>query len=64
MKKNSLRNQIVIVITTLLIAIFNTVLIKPEDAGSWKNYVGYAFLIIASINIIILLRIIRKESTK
>ena len=34
----------------------NTLLIKPEDIGTWKNYVGYALLIIALFDIIFLIR--------
>lgn len=64
MKRNRLLNQIIIVAITLLVGLFNTLLLRPEDAGTWKNYVGYAFLIIAFVNIIILVFIIRKNRLK
>ena len=64
MKKNRLLNQIIIVATTLFVGLFNTVFIQPEDTGTWKNYVGYAFLVICLVNIVILFFIIRKKSTK
>lgn len=62
MKKNRLVNQIIIVVTTLVVGLFNTLLIRPEDVGTWKNYVGYVFLIIALVNIVILFLIIRKKA--
>ena len=31
-------------LTFLIVGVFNTVLIRPEDSGSWKNYLGYLFL--------------------
>ncbi|WP_340111849.1 hypothetical protein [Maribellus mangrovi] len=64
MKKNRLSNQIIIVATTLVVGLFNTVFIRPEDIGTWKNYVGYAFLVICLVNVIILFLIIRKRSIK
>jgi predicted neutral ceramidase superfamily lipid hydrolase len=62
MKKNRLVNQIIIVVTTLVVGLFNTLLIRPEDVGTWRNYVGYAFLIIALVNIVIMFLIIRKKA--
>lgn len=64
MKKNRLRNQIIIVATTLIIGLFNTLFLRPEDIGTWKNYVGYVFLIICLVNIVILLLGIRKKNIK
>ena len=31
----------------IIIGFMNTVLLKPGDIGTWKNYVGYAFLAFA-----------------
>ena len=53
MKKTTL---ILIFTTTLLVGLMNTVLIRAEDVGSWKNYVGYLFLLIAMINFILLVK--------
>ena len=30
-----------------LIGLMNTVYIRAEDVGSWKNYAGYFFLLLA-----------------
>ena len=38
-----------------IVGLINTLLIRPEDIGSWKNYVGYVFLIISAANLIWLL---------
>ncbi len=64
MKKNRLLNQTIIVAATLIIGLFNTVLLRPEDIGTWKNYVGYGFLVICLVNIVILFFIIRKNNAK
>ncbi len=39
-----------------LIGLFNTLLIRAEDAGSWKNWLGWCFLLIAVIDSIALYR--------
>ena len=56
MKKNRLSNQIIIVVTTLVIGLFNTVFIRPEDIGTWKNYVGYGSLLAAALDTSILIK--------
>jgi uncharacterized membrane protein len=43
-------------LTFILIGLMNTVFIRPEDIGSWKNYVGYLFLIGAAIDAFFLVR--------
>ena len=40
----------------ILIGLMNTVLIRPEDVGSWKNYAGYAFLVMALVDVVLLVR--------
>lgn len=40
----------------IIVGLFNTVFIKPEDVGTWKNYVGYAFLVLAVFDIIFLIK--------
>ena len=37
----------------LIIGLFNTFLIRPEDIGTWKNYVGYGAILIAVIDLTI-----------
>lgn len=31
-------------LTFLIVGVFNTFLIRPEDSESWKNYLGYFLL--------------------
>lgn len=64
MKNNRMRNQIIIILTTFVVGLFNTLLLKPEDTGTWKNYVGYGFLLICLINVFWFLILIGKKSTK
>ena len=64
MKKNRLRTQVIIVFTTLVVGLLNTVFLRPEDIGTWKNYVGYTFLIICLVNVVILLLMLLKRSIK
>ena len=40
----------------IIVGLFNTVFIKPEDVGTWKNYVGYAFLELAVLDIFFLIK--------
>lgn len=61
MKKNRTLSLIIIIVTTLIVGLFNTVLLRPEDVGTWKNYVGYAFLLICLVNVVILLIIPRRK---
>ena len=39
-----------------LIGLFNTVLARPENIGTWKNYVGWAILALAVMDSILLIR--------
>lgn len=43
-------------LTFLIVGIFNTLLIRPEDVGTWKNYIGYGLLIIGIIDAIVLIK--------
>ena len=54
-------NYAIIIVTTLIVGLFNTLLLKPEDVGTWKNYAGYAFLVICVVNIGIFLRMLLKK---
>ena len=40
----------------LTIGLFNTVFIRVEDVGSWKNYVGYFFLLLAAIDSFVIVK--------
>jgi hypothetical protein len=47
----------------ILVGLMNTVFIRPEDIGSWKNYVGYLFLLIAVVDaFFIVKKILLKKS--
>jgi len=61
-RKNNL-NSIIIIASTLLIGIFNTFLISPEQEGTWINYAGYVFLLIAGINILLFVLRLRKKKS-
>ena len=41
-------------LTFYIVGLFNTLLIKSEDVGTWKNYLGYLLLLIALIDTIVL----------
>ena len=43
-------------ITFVIVGLFNTVFIQPEDIGTWKNYLGYGLLILALIDVILLIK--------
>ena len=38
------------------IGLMNTILIKPENIGSWENYLGYLILILAVVDTIVIIR--------
>lgn len=40
----------------LVVGLMNTVLIRPEDVGTWKNYLGYALLLLGIIDAVLLAR--------
>lgn len=52
------------VILLIIVGVFNTVLIRPEEAGTWKNYLGYALLIIGVLDGILQLRRYFKQNGK
>ena len=47
-----------------LIGILNTLFIKPEEIGTWKNYLGYAILIVAVVDTIFLVKNIVKHKRR
>ena len=44
------------VLLFIIVGLFNTVLIQPEDVGTWKNYLGYALLVVGVIDAFFLAR--------
>ena len=51
-----LTGYIIAALAALFVGLMNTVFIRAEDIGSWKNYAGYLFLIIAVIDTFILVK--------
>ena len=45
----------------VLIGLMNTVWARPEDIGTWKYYVGFALFIIAILDIINIVRQVKKQ---
>ena len=55
---------VLIIATTLIVGLMNTVFIRTEDTGSWKNYVGYLFLLLAAVNLFFFIKnILKKKRT-
>jgi hypothetical protein len=48
--------KIIRTILFLVVGLMNTILIKPEDIGSFKNYLGYGLLILGIIDAFFLIR--------
>ena len=42
-------------LTFIIVGLFNTVLIREEDIGTWKNYTGYVLLIIGIADAVFLI---------
>ncbi|MBX3044687.1 MAG: hypothetical protein KIT33_05945 [Candidatus Kapabacteria bacterium] len=44
----------------------NTIFIKPEDVGTWRNYIGYGFLLLAIVNTLLIIKhlFIKEKSEK
>jgi hypothetical protein len=40
----------------------NTVFIRPEDIGTWKNYLGYGFLLVAVIDMFFIIKLYLKRN--
>ena len=49
------------IIIFTVIGLMNTVFLKPADVGTWKNYVGYGFLLIAIIELTYYLLILKRR---
>ena len=49
--------------TFILVGLMNTVWIKPEDIGSWKNYLGYFLLLLAILEVIFILLHFTKQKS-
>ena len=42
-------------LTFIIVGLFNTVLIRAEDIGTWKNYLGDVLLIMGVVDAVILM---------
>lgn len=59
---NKLIWTIIRIAALILVGLMNTVFIRTEDISSWKNYVGYLFLITALVDSFFLVKnIIQKK---
>ena len=52
MKNTMLIWSIIRILTFIFFGVFNTLFIKPEDIGTWKNYLGYFLLALAVYDIV------------
>jgi len=52
MKSNPIWRNIIIITGPLTIGIMNTLLLKKEDIGTWKNYLGILILMLGIMNLI------------
>ncbi len=59
--RNKLTGIIIRILAATIIGLFNTLLIRPEDIGSWKNYAGYVFLGLAFYNVVLLFLFLKKQ---
>jgi intracellular septation protein A len=46
----------------VIIGLLNTVFIRPEDIGTWKNYLGYGFLLVAVIDMFFIIKLYLKRN--
>ncbi|MGA7839170.1 MAG: hypothetical protein WB996_14455 [Ignavibacteriaceae bacterium] len=58
---NRLGWSIIRIATFIFVGLMNTVLIRPEDVGTWKNYAGYFFLLMAVVDTYFTIRNIVKK---
>ena len=61
MTKAKLYWPIIRTIIFIILGLMNTVFIKPEDIGTLKNYIGYAFLVLAVIGVLQVLNQLKKS---
>ena len=43
-------------LTYLIVGLFNTIMIKPEEIGSLKNNLGYFFLVMVIVEVILFIK--------
>lgn len=64
MSKGKFFWTIIRTLTFIIVGLMNTLLIRPGEIGSWKNYLGYALLLLAAYDIAMLIyRFIFKKET-
>jgi len=52
MSRSKLIWNIIRTLTFITVGLFNTVLIRSEDVGTWKNFIGYIFILCAILDIV------------
>lgn len=55
-KKKNISWNVIRTMLFLIIGLMNMVFVKPEDVGTWKNYLGYGLLIFALSDAFFLIR--------
>ncbi len=43
--------RVIRTLTFIVVGLINTVFIRAEDVGSWKNYIGYLLIVLAIYDI-------------
>lgn len=56
MKGKKLLVAILIILTCLIIAVFNTLWLKAEYVGGWRHYIGIGAWLIAAMECIVLVK--------
>jgi len=65
MSRSKLIWTLIRTLTFIVVGLMNTILIRPEDVGTWKNYIVYFLLLLAVYDIVILIvKSRRKTLTK
>ncbi len=62
-KKSRLFWTMIRVFGFIAIGAMNTALIRVEDIGTWKNHIGYAFLLFAIMDLIWLSILLKTDKT-
>ena len=58
---NKLIWTIIRTIIFIVVGLLNTVFIRVEDIGSWENYLGYFFLLLAAIDTFVIAKNLLKS---
>lgn len=53
MKNNRFWRFVTLIIAPITIGVANIILVKPEEGGAWKSYLGYALLLMGLVNLVL-----------